>query len=89
MTKNQMKKNANRFGEIKPVKGQLVHLFVNSTFNGVQMGNSACFNIPQKLTIDGEKAFYKGKFWRILDSCGNITKQVQTSKDDLWFPVLV
>jgi hypothetical protein len=88
MTKRQMKKSANRFGEIKPYKGQIVHLFVNSTFNSVQMGNSTYFNIPQKLTIDGDKAFYKGNFWRILDSYGNIIKQVQTSKDDLWFPVL-
>jgi hypothetical protein len=86
MTKNQMKKSANCFGKNKPLKGQVVHLFIDSTFNNVQMGSNVCINIPQKLKIDGEKAFYKGNFWRILDGSGNITKQVQVSKNDLWYP---
>lgn len=50
------------------------------------MGSNVCINVPQKLKIDGEKAFYKGNFWRILDRSGNITKQVQVSKNDLWYP---
>lgn len=81
-----MKKNANLFGENKPLKNQIVYLFINKTFGSVHIGNNCVVHTPQHVVINGEKAFYRGNFWRILDFDGTVTKQIQTAKDDKWYP---